>query len=61
PRAYDVHANPEKVKSAQAKAAFAQIIAKWMETKVAKHKYLRGGVSIIDVVPKSAAGKILRR
>ncbi|KAJ7185864.1 AMP binding protein [Mycena filopes] len=61
PRAYVVHANPEKVKSAQAKAAFAKSVAKWMTTKVAKHKYLRGGVSIIDVVPKSAAGKILRR
>ncbi|KAJ6609078.1 AMP binding protein [Mycena sp. CBHHK59/15] len=61
PRAYVVHAHPEKVKSSDAKAAFAQSIVKWMEAKVAKHKFLRGGVAVIDVVPKSAAGKILRR
>ncbi|KAK7044885.1 4-coumarate--CoA ligase-like 7 [Favolaschia claudopus] len=61
PRAYVVHANPSKVKDAKAKAAFEQSVVKWMETKVAKHKFLRGGVNVIEVVPKSAAGKILRR
>ncbi|KAJ6487695.1 AMP binding protein [Mycena sanguinolenta] len=61
PRAYVVHANPAKVETAEAKTAFAASVVKWMETKVAKHKFLRGGVAVIDVVPKSAAGKILRR
>ncbi|KAF8162515.1 AMP binding protein [Mycena galopus ATCC 62051] len=61
PRAYVVHANPGKVKAAPAKAAFADSVARWMETKVAKHKFLRGGVDVIDVIPKSASGKILRR
>ncbi|KAJ7734587.1 AMP binding protein [Mycena maculata] len=61
PRAYVIHAHPEQVNSAQAKAVFANSIVKWIETKVAKHKFLRGGVGVIDVVPKSAAGKILRR
>jgi len=61
PRAYVVHANPEKVKTTQEKAAFGQSVAKWIETRVARHKYLRGGVAVIDVVPKSAAGKILRK
>ncbi|KAJ7721954.1 AMP binding protein [Mycena maculata] len=61
PRAYVVHAHPEKVVSAQARAKFANGVAKWMETQVANHKFLRGGVSVINVVPKSAAGKILRR
>ncbi|KAJ7185871.1 AMP binding protein [Mycena filopes] len=61
PRAYVVHAHPAKVQTAAAKAAFAQSVVKWMETKVAKHKFLRGGVGVIDVIPKSAAGKILRR
>ncbi|KAJ7192011.1 AMP binding protein [Mycena pura] len=61
PRAYVVHANPEKVKTAQAKAAFGQSVAKWIESRVARHKYLRAGVAVIDVVPKSAAGKILRK
>ncbi|KAJ7717822.1 AMP binding protein [Mycena maculata] len=61
PRAYIVHANPDKVKTAKAQLEFAQSVVKWIETKVARHKFLRGGVGIIDVVPKSAAGKILRR
>ncbi|KAJ7108782.1 AMP binding protein [Mycena epipterygia] len=61
PRAYVVHAHPEKVATPEAKALFAQSVVKWMETKVAKHKFLRGGVGVIEQVPKSAAGKILRR
>ncbi|KAJ7888260.1 AMP binding protein [Mycena leptocephala] len=61
PRAYVAHAHPEQVQSREAKAAFAESIVKWMEGRVAKHKFLRGGVAVIDVVPKSAAGKILRR
>ncbi|KAJ6593544.1 AMP binding protein [Mycena capillaripes] len=61
PRAYIVHAHPDKVKTAKAKAEFANSVVKWMETKVARHKFLRGGVGVIDVIPKSAAGKILRR
>lgn len=34
---------------------------KWIEGHVAKHKFLRGGVVVIDAIPKSASGKILRR
>ncbi|KAJ7647638.1 AMP binding protein [Roridomyces roridus] len=52
PRAYIVHAHPEKITTARAKAEFANGVVKWMETKVARHKYLRGGVGVIDVVPK---------
>jgi 4-coumarate--CoA ligase len=40
---------------------FGKGVQKWMETKVARHKYLRGGVVVVDMIPKSAAGKILRR
>ncbi|KAF5345339.1 hypothetical protein D9758_008423 [Tetrapyrgos nigripes] len=61
PRAYVVHAKPDTLKTEADKEAFGRGVAKWMETKVAKHKFLRGGVVVIDVVPKSAAGKILRR
>ena len=42
-------------------AAFSKEIQDWVRGRVAKHKFLRGGVFIIDQVPKSAAGKILRR
>jgi len=36
-------------------------IRKWVDGQVANHKKLRGGVRFVDVIPKSAAGKILRR
>ena len=42
-------------------AASEQEIRGWIETKVAKHKYLTGGVVLVDEVPKSAAGKIQRK
>ncbi|KDR75730.1 hypothetical protein GALMADRAFT_248391 [Galerina marginata CBS 339.88] len=61
PRAYVVHANPEAVKTEAQKVTFANDVKKWIQGKVARHKFLRGGVVIIDIIPKSAAGKILRR
>ncbi|KAF5384518.1 hypothetical protein D9757_006442 [Collybiopsis confluens] len=61
PRAYLVHSQPAKVSTAESKKTFERSVARWMETKVARHKYLRGGVVVIDEIPKSAAGKILRR
>jgi len=61
PRAYVVHALPESVKTEPHKAVFSENIKKWIQAKVARHKFLRGGVVVIDVIPKSAAGKILRR
>jgi acyl-CoA synthetase (AMP-forming)/AMP-acid ligase II len=36
-------------------------IVEWLGKKVASHKRLRGGVRFVDMVPKSASGKILRR
>jgi 4-coumarate--CoA ligase len=36
-------------------------IVDFMALKVANHKKLRGGVRFVDEIPKSAAGKILRR
>jgi len=41
--------------------ALAEEIIEWLAKQTAPHKKLRGGVRFIDVVPKSAAGKILRR
>lgn len=39
----------------------AEEIMTWLGKKVASHKKLRGGIRFIDEIPKSAAGKILRR
>jgi 4-coumarate--CoA ligase len=39
----------------------AQEIVDWHAKNVANHKKLRGGVRFVDEIPKSAAGKILRR
>ncbi|KAK0486158.1 AMP binding protein [Armillaria novae-zelandiae] len=61
PRAYVVHAKPQKISTDIEKHTFTRDISSWIQTKVARHKFLRGGVVVIDVVPKSAAGKILRR
>ena len=36
-------------------------IDNFVKTKVAPHKWLRGGVRFTDVIPKSASGKLLRR
>jgi 4-coumarate--CoA ligase len=35
-----------------------QDIQEWMKTRLAKHKWLVGGVTFIDEVPKLASGKI---
>lgn len=36
-------------------------ISKHVENAKARHKWLKGGVEFIDVIPKSPSGKILRR
>ncbi|KAJ2726769.1 hypothetical protein GGI07_000280 [Coemansia sp. Benny D115] len=36
-------------------------IADWMAARVVDYKKLRGGVELVDIIPKSATGKILRR
>ncbi|KAF8653286.1 hypothetical protein AX16_003988 [Volvariella volvacea WC 439] len=61
PRAYIVHTNPSKVNRTDTKEAFENHVKDWIKSRVANHKYLRGGVVVIDVIPKSAAGKILRK
>ncbi|KAF5322581.1 hypothetical protein D9619_001914 [Psilocybe cf. subviscida] len=61
PRAYVVPSSPETVKTDSERLLFGESIQRWIQSKVAYHKFLRGGVVVIDVVPKSAAGKILRR
>ena len=39
----------------------ARRVKEWLEGRIAGHKRCRGGVHVIDEVPKSASGKILRR
>ena len=36
-------------------------IQEWIKSKVAKHKWLVGGVTFVDEVPKLASGKIQRK
>lgn len=36
-------------------------IKEWFDAKVARHKKLWGGIVVLDEIPKSASGKILRR
>ncbi|KAI9506685.1 hypothetical protein BX070DRAFT_186406 [Coemansia spiralis] len=36
-------------------------ISEWIDKRVVNYKRLRGGIEIIDAIPKSATGKILRR
>jgi 4-coumarate--CoA ligase len=56
PRAYVVASDKSKTNQKD-----AEDIVRWLSEKVANHKRLRGGVRFIDEIPKSAAGKILRR
>lgn len=43
PRAYVVPARPDSIKTGAEKAAFAARVQKWIQGKVAPHKFLRGG------------------
>ncbi|TCD66539.1 hypothetical protein EIP91_001260 [Steccherinum ochraceum] len=58
PRAYVVHRSGRQNVNCD---AFGREVQKWIEPKVARHKLLRGGVVVIDAIPKSMSGKILRR
>jgi acyl-coenzyme A synthetase/AMP-(fatty) acid ligase len=52
--------NDVLLKNAAERSAFEKKIQKWIKSKVAGHKQLRG-VLVIAAIPKSAAGKILRK
>ncbi|SCZ98633.1 BZ3500_MvSof-1268-A1-R1_Chr3-1g05514 [Microbotryum saponariae] len=56
PRAYVVLSAEGKKQSDGAKA-----VREWVDQRVSAHKKLRGGVKIVDMVPKSPSGKLLRR
>ncbi|KAL9099562.1 MAG: hypothetical protein Q9163_004955 [Psora crenata] len=56
PRAYVVLKD-----GVEASAEMEREIAQWLHVRVAHHKWLRGGVRFVKIIPKSASGKILRR
>lgn len=45
----------------ESERALTRSICKHVEDHKSRHKWLKGGVEFIDVVPKSPSGKILRR
>lgn len=57
PRAYVVRKGGKKA----VREGDGERIVEWLNSRVANHKKLRGGVRFVDTVPKSASGKILRR
>jgi 4-coumarate--CoA ligase len=62
PRAYiKPKTGLELLKTEAARRAFEEEIAQFVEHKVAHYKQLRGGIVLVDKIPKSPAGKILRR
>ena len=56
PRAYVVAAPGHK-----GDALLGREMQTWLSERVSPHKKLRGGVAFIEAIPKSNAGKILRR
>ncbi|KLT43481.1 putative AMP binding protein [Cutaneotrichosporon oleaginosum] len=58
PRAYVVAA--ESVGKGEYEALVKDVQA-WVAARVAQHKKLRGGVVVVDAIPKSPSGKILRK
>ncbi|GJJ13113.1 hypothetical protein Clacol_007363 [Clathrus columnatus] len=54
PRAYIVpRGGISSLNSDKDKAAFCEEVEAWIRKRVAKHKYLRGGVRLVDSIPKN--------
>ena len=56
PRAYVVVADGHK-----GGHELGKTLREWLDERVSPHKKLRGGVRFVEAIPKSNAGKILRR
>ncbi|WOO77514.1 putative 4-coumarate--CoA ligase 1 [Vanrija pseudolonga] len=61
PRAYVVVEAGTPVANTAERERLSQNIYDWIKARVASHKNLRGGVIIVDAIPKSPSGKILRK
>lgn len=59
PKAFVVKSQSVGIEDSE--AGLKRAIAKHVESHKARHKWLKGGVEFVDVVPKSPSGKILRR
>ena len=59
PKAFIVKSN--SVGLEEGDASVKRAIAKHVEQHKSRHKWLKGGIEFIDVIPKSPSGKILRR
>jgi acyl-coenzyme A synthetase/AMP-(fatty) acid ligase len=59
PKAYVVKSH--NVGLEESERAIRREIQRHVEKEKSRHKWLKGGVEFIDVIPKSASGKILRR
>ncbi|KII90716.1 hypothetical protein PLICRDRAFT_52417 [Plicaturopsis crispa FD-325 SS-3] len=42
-------------------AAVIKVLEAWTQENLSKYKWLRGGIGIVDEIPKSPTGKVLRR
>ncbi|OMJ20249.1 4-coumarate-CoA ligase 1 [Smittium culicis] len=60
PKAFVTLTSANSSLSGQEKKAKTAAIISWLNSKVAPHKKLRGGMEILDTIPKSTAGKILK-
>ncbi|EKD21135.1 uncharacterized protein L3040_000829 [Drepanopeziza brunnea f. sp. 'multigermtubi'] len=60
PRAYVVK-SPLAAEKEMEDEVLQKHILEWVDARVAHHKRLRGGIVFVEEIPKSAAGKILRR
>ncbi len=61
PRAYIVPSSGLSNLSESDREELKKTIISWVESKVSNHKRLRGGVVLVDEIPKSPSGKILRK
>jgi len=62
PRAYVVPHNSNILSApSSVREHFSRSIQEWIKSRVVHYKALRGGVILTSAIPRSAAGKILRR
>lgn len=61
PRAYIVPKAPLQSMSEADKKSMIDEVTQWVASKVSNHKRLRGGIVLVDIIPKSPSGKILRK